>query len=96
MLVSPIHEEMTEDDEITGERLIKCVAINISLLERYNQDWVDLLKGILGEDRAMEETECNRVADGTRFVEVTLGVSKAIAQLQVRLAQIAKRKERMG
>ena len=43
----------------------------------------------------MEETEYNRVADRTEeFVEVMLNASEAIAQLQVRPVQIAKRKER--
>ena len=82
MLVSPIHEEMMEDDEIMGERLIECMATNISLLERCNRDWADLLKGLSGEERAMEETEYNQVADGTEgFVEVMLNANEAIAQL---------------
>ena len=62
LLSSPVREEMMEDEELISEELIKCMNTNVNLLERCNRDWMNLLKDLLGESKATEENEYDRVA----------------------------------
>ena len=53
-----------EDEELMSEDLIGCMNTNISLLERCNRDWVNLLKELLGEVKTAENAEYSQVAGG--------------------------------
>ena len=88
LLSSPVQEE---DEEIISEDLIERMNTNLSLLERCNRDWGNLLKDLSGEEKAAEEKEYNRVAGGNEgFVEMMLNLNEAVAQLRARLRRIAK------
>ena len=62
LLSSPVREETMEDEELISEELIECMNTNVNLLERYNRDWMNLLKDLSGESKATEENEYDRVA----------------------------------
>ena len=57
LLSSPVWEETMEDEELMSEDLIGCMNTNVSLLERCNHNWVNLLKELLGEAKIAEDAE---------------------------------------
>ena len=74
------------------EDLIEHMNINVSTLERCNQEWVALLKDLKGEGKAAEEKEHSRAANGTEgYVEILLNAGELVARLWARLARISRR-----
>jgi len=55
------------------------VNIDISLLERCDRDWVNLLKDLRGDEKVKEEKELERVAEGRKGYILDAG--DVVAQL---------------
>ena len=53
--------------------------IDISLLERCDRDWVNLLKDLRGDEKVKEEKELERVAEGRKGYILDAG--DVVAQL---------------
>ena len=95
LLASPIEEESLEEDEIRVEEVIARISTNISLLERCNRDWSNLLKDLKSEERNKEEKEYQRVADGSEgYIEVMMDANEMVVRLQGRLKLIVRARER--
>ena len=95
LLASRIEQKSLEEDEIRVEEVIARISTNISLLERCNRDWSNLLKDLKNEERNKEEKEFHRVADGSEgYIEVMMDANEMVVRLQGRLKLIVRARER--
>jgi len=65
LLASMVDEKTLEDDKLRLEEVIARITSSVSLLERCNRDWTNVLKDLKGDDKAKEEKEYHRLANGS-------------------------------
>ena len=63
ILSSPVEEKTIEELEFQVEEIIKPVNMSVSLIERCNHDWANLMKDVKGEEMVKEEKEFERAAE---------------------------------
>ena len=73
-----------------------CTYLNsISLLERCNSDWSNVLKDLKGDERIKEEKELQKMADGSDgYVELILDAGEHVARLQTKSKIISREQEK--
>ena len=96
ILSSPVEEKTIEELEFQVEEIIKRVNTSVSLIERCNRDWANLLRDVKGEEKVKEEKEFERVADGKDgYIEALLDAGDVVARLEARLRQIMRKREQL-
>ena len=76
----PVKTELDEE-ESEAEDFANRISSNITLLEKCNKDWSNILKELKGDAKVTEESEYTRVADGEDgFIEVLLVATEVLAR----------------
>ena len=94
LLSSTVEEKTVMEDEPRVEEVITRINTNVSLLERCNRDWANLLKDLKSEERGKEEKEYQRVAEGNEGYIETLMEANEVVDLEARLKAITRTRER--
>ena len=96
ILSSPVEEKTIEELEFQVEEIIKRVNTSVSLIERCNRDWANLLRDVKDEEKVKEEKEFERAADSKDgYIEALLDAGDVVARLEARLRQIMRKREQL-
>ena len=92
----PVETELDEE-ESEAEDFANRISSNITLLEKCNKDWSNILKELKGDAKVTEESEYTRVADGEDgFIEVLLVATEVLARLKARITIISRKREQVA
>ena len=92
----PVETELDEE-ESEAEDFANRISSNITLLEKCNKDWSNILKELKGDAKVTEESEYKRVADGEDgFIEVLLVATEVLARLKARITIISRKREQVA
>ena len=62
------------------EEVIAHINTNVSLLERCNRDWANLLKDLKSEEKGKEEKEYQQIAEGSEgYIEILMEANEVVA-----------------
>ncbi|XP_065891574.1 uncharacterized protein [Dysidea avara] len=87
-------EQELDEYESEVEDFLNRLTTNVSLLEKCNKDWSNVLKEAKGDAKATEEKEYSRATDGeTGFIELMFAANEVISRLKARVTLISRKRE---
>ena len=86
-------EQELDEYESEVEDFLNRLTTNVSLLEKCNKDWSNVLKEAKGDAKATEEKEYSRATDGeTGFIELMFAANEVISRLKARVTLISRKR----
>ena len=90
-------EQELDEYESEVEDFLSRLTTNVSLLEKCNKDWSNILKETKGDAKVNEEKEYSRATDGENgFIEVMFIANEVISRLKARVTLISRKREQFN
>jgi len=88
-------EQELDEYESEVEDFLSRLTTNVSLLEKCNKDWSNILKET--DTKVKEEKEYSRATDGENgFIEVMFIANEVISRLRARMKLISRKREQFN
>ena len=90
-------ETLLDEEESEAEDFANRISTTITLLEKCNDDWSNILKELKDDAKVTEEREYARVTEGEDgLIETLLNGKEVLARLKVRITIILRKREQIA
>ena len=90
-------ETALDEEESEAEDFANRISTNITLLEKCNNDWSNILKELKDDAKVTEEREYARASEGEDgLIEVLLNGKEILARLKARITIILRKREQIA